>query len=610
VQLDICFTFRIIHPKKYLTTYHSVNNTQMSNSLNAPSIPLNEYPRPQMVRNNWTNLNGQWNYAILEKGLLAPSVYEGEITVPYPVESAQSGVKRNVGKDKELWYSRTFAVAEAASGTRTLLHFGAVDWETEVFVNDKFAGMHQGGFDPFYFDITDLLVEGKEQELVVRVWDPTDQGPQPRGKQVNEPSGIWYSPVTGIWQTVWLEQVPASHISQVRITPDLDSSSFVLALNIKGAGEGYTWKAVAIDQGLAIAESASSASDEIRLFISDAKSWTPDQPNLYEFTISLFHEGQLVDQVESYGALRKISIGFDIMGNQRMELNGNQLFHYGPLDQGWWPEGLFTAPSDEALAFDIVKTKEMGFNMIRKHVKIEPARWYYHCDRLGIMVWQDMPSGDTGNRWEQKPGIIGKGTERLRTPESEFIFKKEWKSIMDALYNFPCIVVWIPFNEAWGQFKTKEISQWTKLYDPSRLVNGASGGNFEMEGTKIAGEIFDIHNYPDPAMPCPNIFGKIQLLVLGEYGGLGLQIEGHTWQDEGNWGYQNVRSEEELLSRYETLISDLKELVPKGLAAAVYTQTTDVEIEINGLMTYDRKKVKIPEEALKKLHLDLYATKF
>jgi beta-galactosidase/beta-glucuronidase len=581
----------------------------MSETNSFQHLPLNDYPRPQLARKNWTNLNGQWNFTILEKGTSPPSAYEGEITVPYPVESAQSGVKRTVGKDKELWYKRSFTVTQVKPDFRTLLHFGAVDWEAEIFVNGKVAGIHQGGFDPFYFDITDLLTEEHEQELVVRVWDPTDQGPQPRGKQVNEPSGIWYSPVTGIWQTVWLESVPDNHIQNVRITPDWDNSSFNLKLVTQA--NGMKWNVKAFEQGLILVGDVFANADEpIQIQIKDAKSWTPDQPNLYDFTITLFQEGEIIDQVQSYGALRKISIGYDIMGNQRMELNGHQLFHYGPLDQGWWPEGLFTAPSDEALAYDIVKTKEMGFNMIRKHVKIEPARWYYHCDRLGIMVWQDMPSGDTGNRWEAKPGIVGKGTERLRTPESEIIFKREWKAIMDTLYNFPCIVIWIPFNEAWGQFKTKEISDWTKAYDPSRLVNGASGGNFEMEGTKIAGEIFDIHNYPDPAMPCPNIFGKIQLLVLGEYGGLGLPVEGHTWQDEGNWGYQNVRNEEELLSRYETLINDLKELVPKGLAAAVYTQTTDVEIEINGLMTYDRKKVKIPEMALKKLHLDLFATKF
>jgi hypothetical protein len=299
--------------------------------------------------------------------------------------------------------------------------------------------------------------------------------------------------------------------------------------------------------------------------------------------------------------MRKISMAPDANGIQRMLLNNQFVFQYGPLDQGWWPDGLYTAPTDEALKFDIEKTKEMGFNMIRKHVKVEPARWYYHCDKLGMLVWQDMPSGDMGNNWDMRPGIIGIANDKQRTPESEAIFKKEWKAIMDSKINFPSIVVWVPFNEAWGQFKTKEITEWTMSYDPSRLVNSASGGNFE-----VVGHIIDLHNYPAPCMPDPNLFGKDQIVVLGEFGGLGLPLEGHTWQSKDNWGYQSFPNKEELLAKYTSFMNAFPALIKEGLSAAVYTQTTDVEVETNGLMTYDRKVVKMPEQKLQTAHKQLY----
>lgn len=299
--------------------------------------------------------------------------------------------------------------------------------------------------------------------------------------------------------------------------------------------------------------------------------------------------------------MRKISMAPDVNGIQRMLLNDKFLFQYGPLDQGWWPDGLYTAPTDEALKFDIEKTKEMGFNMIRKHVKVEPARWYNYCDKMGMLVWQDMPSGDLGNRWENRPGVYGKATDKERTPESEAIFRAEWKEIMQDLHNFPSIVVWVPFNEAWGQFKTAEITKWTMEKDPSRLVNSASGGNFEP-----VGHIMDLHNYPEPLMPHPELFGAKQVLVLGEFGGLGLPIEGHTWQEKNNWGYQSFKSKEELFKRYSELIGQIPALIEKGLSAAVYTQTTDVEIETNGMLTYDRKVFKMPVADLKSVHSKLY----
>ncbi|MDX5476988.1 MAG: beta-galactosidase, partial [Cyclobacteriaceae bacterium] len=472
--------------------------------------------------------------------------------------------------------------------------------------NGKAVGKHQGGYDPFSFDISEYLNKGQHQELSVRVWDPTDQGPQPRGKQVNSPRGIWYTPVTGIWQTVWLEYVPENYIAGLKISSDWDNSTFEILPELNHSQAGFKLTVSAFDGDNLVGQAEATTGQSLRLKITDPKTWSPDNPHLYDFEVKLIRGNRVVDEVKSYGALRKIAISYDENGMQRMELNGKTLFQYGPLDQGWWPDGLYTAPTDEALLFDIEKTKELGFNMIRKHVKVEPARWYYHCDRLGMLVWQDMPSGDMGNVWEPKPGIYRKGMDRDRTPESEAIFRKEWKSIMDAFHHFPSIVVWVPFNEAWGQFKTKDITEWTQAYDPSRLVNSASGGNFELESNKLVGDIFDVHNYPDPVMPSPELFGKVNILVLGEYGGLGLPVEGHTWQEKDNWGYQSFKNEEELWARYQRLIGDLKLLIPKGLAAAVYTQTSDVEVEVNGLMTYDRKVIKFPADAMRKLHKGLY----
>ena len=571
-----------------------------------PSAPLPEYPRPQLVRSEWQNLNGRWDFAILPKGSSPESGFAGKITVPFAVESLLSGVQTTVGPDNELWYERTFDLSLDRKGKRVMLNFGAVDWEAEVWVNDKQVGKHQGGFDGFSFDITDHLVKGKSQKIRVRVWDPSDSGPQPRGKQVKEPKGIWYTPVTGIWQTVWLETVSESFIASSYSQTDWENSVQVFYPEIKNAQEGQEVEVSILEAGEVIASFRSKANKPAPVKMENPKAWSPYSPTLYEVSIKLFQGKKLIEEVKSYAAYRDIRMAKGADGHQRMFLNGKSLFQYGPLDQGWWPDGLYTAPTDGALLFDIEKTKEMGFNMIRKHVKVEPARWYYHADKLGMLVWQDMPSGDMGNRWEVRPGIIREGMNKERTPESEEIFKTEWKEIISEFRFFPSIVVWVPFNEAWGQFKTTEIVNLTKELDASRLINSASGGNFEMEGTKIVGDIMDLHNYPDPVMPDPAIFGNQSILVLGEYGGLGLPIEGHTWQLKDNWGYQSFTTMEELKSRYAILIEDLAELIPKGLAAAIYTQTTDVEVETNGIMTYDRKIIKIPTEELKKLHEKLY----
>ncbi|MGV3764105.1 glycoside hydrolase family 2 protein [Parapedobacter sp.] len=569
--------------------------------------PLPEYPRPQLVRQEWQNLNGLWDYAIVAGKLGAvPKNYDGQLLVPFAVESALSGVGKTVGKDSSLWYRRTVTLDKKIRKQQVILHFGAVDWKCEVYVNGQKAGAHEGGYDPFSIDITPYLTKGAKQEIIVGVWDPTDEGPQPNGKQVVRPHGIWYTPVTGIWQTVWIEGVPETHIVATKQTPDIDQGTLSVQTTVAGARESDQVRVSAWKDGAKVSEETVAAGAEATLSINNAQLWSPTSPALYDLKVAVVRKGKVVDEIGSYFAMRKISMAKDANGIQRMLLNNEFVFQYGPLDQGWWPGGLYTAPTDEALRFDVEKTKAMGFNMIRKHIKVEPARWYYHCDQLGVLVWQDMPSGDLGgNKWDMRPGITsGLQHDKDRSAESEAIYRKEWKSIMDALHNFPSIVVWVPFNEAWGQFKTEEITEWTMAYDPSRLVNSASGGNFYETG-----HIIDIHNYPDAVMPRPEIYGDTRILVLGEFGGLGLPIEGHTWQNKDNWGYQSFKNVDELKRRYSGLVKDLARLIPLGLSAAVYTQTTDVEIETNGLMTYDRAVVKMPAEELHQWHQQLYKIK-
>ena len=564
------------------------------------TLPLPEYPRPQMVRGNWKNLNGQWEYAVLPKKSARPSAYQGSILVPFAIESSLSGVKKTVGKDSVLWYKETFSLPASMKGKTILLHFGAVDWEAEVYVNGKKMGMHQGGYDPFSFDITTALDKKKDQQIELRVWDPSDEGPQPRGKQVRRPNGIWYTPVTGIWQTVWIEAVAPAYIISTRQTPDVDHQSIRLSTQVVQSQPNDRISFSVWEGEKKIAEQTASPNSELQLTIPQAKLWSPDNPFLYDLKITLTRNGKTMDEVRSYFAMRKISIAADNNSTKRMLLNNRFLFQYGPLDQGWWPDGLYTAPTEEALVFDIEQTKAIGCNMIRKHVKVEPARWYYHCDKAGMLVWQDMPSGDLGARWNSRPGVEG-GSDMERSSASEAIYRKEWIAIMESLYNFPSIIVWVPFNEAWGQFKTAEITGWTKTKDPSRLVNSASGGNFHE-----VGDIIDLHNYPGPAMPKAALFGSRQAIVLGEFGGLGLPLEGHTWQEKNNWGYRSFQNADTLFRTYSSYMDQLVPFIEKGLSAAVYTQLTDVEVEVNGWMTYDRKLMKLGTERLKKVHEKLY----
>jgi hypothetical protein len=561
-----------------------------------PDNAWREYPRPQLVRKDWMNLNGLWDYAITKKDAPKPTQWDGQILVPFCAESALSGVGKHPTKDQHLWYHRTFLLPDEWHRGRVLLNFGAVDWEATVWVNGKELGTHRGGSDPFTFDIFPVMRKGRN-EVVVRVWDPTDAGSQPRGKQVSNPRGIWYTPVTGIWQTVWLEPVYSGYIKSLDVRPDFDKKEVEFTAHVVPAPGGPNGVVIGRNIGKAGEKrlAVGKINKPIRVKFPDVPAWTPDSPHLEPIEVATYYDDQDLtgypDAIGTYFAMRKISAAKDDKGIMRLMLNDKPVFQIGPLDQGWWPDGLLTPPSDEAMKYDLEVLKKLGFNMLRKHIKVEPARLYYHCDKLGLLVWQDMPSGFLDPKQFVKPDWKEDATF---SAEEKKQFRAELKAMIDHLRFFPCIVAWVPFNEGWGQHDTNDILKWVKEYDPTRLVNGPSGWT-----DRGYGDMKDMHMYPGPGM-FPVMPDRVS--VLGEFGGLGLPVKGHLWKDSKNWGYRTFTTTNELRNGYRQLMVKLHPLIGKGLAAAVYTQTTDVEIEVNGLMTYDREVIKFDVAETAKWH--------
>lgn len=556
----------------------------------APSNALPEYPRPQMVRNKWKNLNGLWDYAIQPAFDRPPKTWESGLLVPFPVESMLSGVAKKVGPDNKLWYHKKFSVPADWKGQHVLLHFEAVDWQTTVWVNGKELGTHEGGYDAFSFDITSALKAAGDNEIILSVWDPSDAGYQPAGKQWNNPRSIWYTPTTGIWQTVWMEPVPEVSIKDFKIVTDINTGTLKLVVN--DDAKGYSIEAIAYDKNTIVGSAKGSLNDTITLLIKNAKLWLPSSPFLYDLTINLMKNGKKVDAVKSYFGMREIRLGKDAEGVTRIFLNNMAIFQLGPLDQGFWPDGIYTAPTDEALKYDIEMEKAVGYNMIRKHVKVEPQRWYYWCDKLGILVWQDMPSGDKHIKPEE--------ADIVRTAQSSLQYKKELTAMIEQHFNHPSIVTWVPFNEGWGQYETASIADMVKGLDHTRLVDATSGWS-----DRKVSDMHDIHIYPGPDMPA---LEEARAAVLGEFGGQALVVRDHLWQADLSRAPTHIRTSqtgEDLQKVYGALIEKLAPLKKKGLCAAVYTQTTDVETEVNGIMTYDRKVIKMHKEWLKKIHQQL-----
>jgi len=579
-----------------------------------------EYPRPQLVRRQWLNLNGLWDFALRPREVAQPAEYDRGILVPFPVESALSGVQQTVTEKHRLWYRRTFEIPDEWTGRRILLNFEAVDWETTVRVNGTEVGAHRGGFDAFSFDITDALRDVGPQELVVAAWDPSDGGQQPNGKQQRNPSHTTrYTAASGIWQTVWLEPVNKTHIQALKITSDVDHETVRVELRGENSLAGCRIEAQVMEDGTGRSTGAGKAGEPLVMAVKNPNLWSPDSPFLYDLRVTLRdRHGKVVDRVTSYFGMRKVEVDTAPDGYKRIRLNGEFLFQLGFLDQGYWPDGIYTAPTDEALRYDIEAVRQVGCNMVRKHVKIEPRRWYYWCDKLGLLVWQDMVSGH-------------------RSREGQRLYEHELRLMIEQHYNHPCIVMWIPFNEGWGEFDTPRIRTAIEEMDLTRLVNAASGGRTG----KVHGEFYDMHNYPGPAAPLTVPNQSRHVAVLGEFGGLGRLVKSHTWhkldrnklrgfsayRDRRTWSPELVGTpwgkgwviplklddkpmrrdwiqwnKETYAREYAGLYSFIPPLrFEKGLAAAVYTQLTDVENELNGILTCDRI-LKLDPERFAEIH--------
>ena len=565
-------------------------------------LPLPEHPLPQFERSCWQNLNGQFDYCISSMGEKWISDYSGKITVPFAVESMLSGVEKPLKPSDRLWYQKKFIVNDSLKGKNILLHFGAVDWQCKVYINKELVGTHTGGYCAFSFDITKYLTDG-ENTLTLCVYDPTESGWQQRGKQDNHPHGFWYTATSGIWQTVWLEGVNECHIEKIKVVPDIDRG----VVNIKAFtthNDVNTLSLTVFDGENEIICKDISLDEDVE--IPNFKLWSPEEPNLYSFTLEIKKDGEVFDSVKSYFGMRKFNIGKDKFGVLRLFLNNEPYFQRGLLDQGYWPDGGLTPPCDEAMIFDIEEMKRLGFNMLRKHIKMEPMRWYYHCDRLGMIVWQDMMSGGAyiGDFYAgvlPNLGIKVKDdkykTFSREEKKARDDYKRELTEMIEQLYNVVSIYCWVPFNEGWGQFDALKICNYVKSLDETRVVDHASGW-YDQGG----GDIQSMHKYVFP-VTMPKL-DKKRAFVITEFGGYQNRVPGHTWSEDKTFGlYLKFKNKSTLTNAYKKLYE--KQIIPlidKGLCGMIYTQVSDVENEYNGIYTYDRKVLKIEESVITEIN--------